>query len=155
MSTPIKLSNPPEVTRGSGVISDDIAVHPEDEIAFELISRKNAKLVLLDLIRRFSSDAFVPAQGTAAAITKETAAAAHAMFDMILPAAKVPQISPDGEGGLLAVWDDQETPVMLVVDNWVLHLIVAAATPRAQYFEDLPFDGERLPPVVHKAIPLY
>lgn len=53
----------------------------------------------------------------------------------------------------MVVWDDEENPIILIVDGWKLHLIVSATTPRAQHFENLAFDGEQVPQQVLEAIP--
>lgn len=108
---------------------------------------------LLVLIDQFASDGFSCVGERASKISKETAQSARSLFSSVLPAGRLPKIAPDGEGGLIALWDSTTHPVVLVIDNWRLHLVKNAATPEAEYFDDLPFDGESVPQVVSESIP--
>ncbi|NMV41824.1 hypothetical protein [Ralstonia insidiosa] len=108
---------------------------------------------LLVLIDQFASDGFSCVGERASTISKETAQSARSLFSSVLPAGRLPKIAPDGEGGLIALWDSTTSPIVLVIDNWRLHLVKNAATPQAEYFDDLPFDGESVPQVVSESIP--
>jgi len=135
--------------------SDDAAVLPGQMVTEDVVTRNKTKARLIELIRQFAAEGFSRADGVDGKITPETAEAANILFNTLLPAAKIPKVAPDGEGGLMVVWEHEVDPVVLVVDNWKVHLITAATTPRAQYFEDLPFDGEQVPRQVIEAVPTY
>lgn len=53
------------------------------------------------------------------------------------------KLSPDGEGGLMMVWDDGGRTLLVTVDNALLHAVIGAATPAAEYIDDIPFWLER------------
>lgn len=122
----------------------DLPIEPE---------RQDEKVLLLALIRQMGQEGFECAYDRHRNLTQDTAKAAGALFDALLPIHQTPRITPDGEGGLLAVWDDEKSPTLLVVDNWRLHLVVGATTPQAVYYDDVPFDGERVPDIVIQSIP--
>jgi hypothetical protein len=115
--------------------------------------RSQARDRLISLIGQMQREGYSCVEERTSRISQDSAESAKALFELLLPSHRVPQIAPDGEGGLLAVWEDADSPTVLVIDNWRLHLVVAAATPNAKYFDDVPFDGERVPDVVAESIP--
>jgi hypothetical protein len=141
-----------EKLRLTVVVADDHAVLPGLVATEDVMARNKAKSVLLEVIQRFAMEGF-PSAEDEGKISKETAEAATVLFNALPLDAKLPKIAPDCDGGLMAVWEDEDNPVVLVVVDWSLHLVTAAATPRAKYFDDLPFDGEHVPPPVFEAIP--
>ena len=76
-------------------------------------------------------------------------------FFHLLPASRaLPKISPDGEGGLMMIWECNGNPLLVTVDNRRLHAVTSATTPRAQYHDDVPFDDvSEIPQVILDAIP--
>jgi hypothetical protein len=131
----------------------DLSVLPGEAASSEALSRDKDREVLLELVRRFSVEGLSWVSGSTVKISTTTSAAATAFLQALNTARVLPKISPDGEGGLLLVWERVENPVLVVVEGWRLHLVTAAATPRATYSDDLPFDGEQIPKVVLDAIP--
>lgn len=131
---------------------EDIAVFA-GRLPPELEVRDQEKPKLLALIDQFADEGFSCVGERASKVSRDSAEAAKALFALLLPGRQLPKIAPDGEGGLIAVWESPEDSVVLVVDNWRLHLVARATTPRATYFDDVPFDGERLPDVVIEWIP--
>lgn len=131
---------------------EDVSVFPGKAATRETIKENKEKILFLDLIHHFATQGFCHGDGSEEKITTETALAATTLFDTLLPNVKTPRISPDGEGGLVAAWEDGDDPVLLVIDNWTFHLVKSAATPHAEYFDDLPFDGERIPQVLIDAV---
>lgn len=121
--------------------------------AIPVMKRYRERAGLISLVNTFAQNGYSCTAGRVSTVTHESARAAKVLFQRLLPAYKTPKIAPDGEGGLLAVWEDPEHSVVLVVDDWRLHLVVDAATPDARYFDDLDFDGVRVPDVVASAIP--
>jgi len=130
----------------------DIAVLPGEAATIEQISRQRERRELISLIRRLLADGFTWGE-RATPITPETERAAIALVGL-LPAA-MPKVSPDGEGGLLMVWEaPADNPLLIVVDGCRLHMVTAATTARASYYDDLAFDGQQLPSEVLAATAL-
>lgn len=137
----------------SPVVIDDIAVLPGDAATPQIVERAKNKERLLALIQQFADDGFSSAPDRDGRISHDTAKAAKALFDILLPNYELPKVSPDGEGGLIAVWEQGNHSTVLVIDGWQLHLVAEATTPRARYFDDMAFDGERVPDPVVKQLP--
>ena len=65
----------------------------------------------------------------------------------------LPIISPDGEGGVLMLWNYSDIPLLIIVDEFKLHMIKAVTTDYADYFDDINFDGIQIPDFILDAIP--
>ncbi|WP_158934062.1 hypothetical protein [Burkholderia sp. S171] len=117
--------------------------------AARALEKKN----ILTLIEQFVSDGFSCVRERPSMVSRDSADAAKALFSILLPSRQTPKIAPDGEGGLIAVWDVKTPHAVLVIDNWKLHLVTAAATQEAQYFDELSFDGESVPDAISEFIP--
>ncbi|MDR6482870.1 hypothetical protein [Paraburkholderia terricola] len=131
----------------------DVAVLPGHAVTEEALSSVRNKAQLIELIERFKAEGFARGDEDLK-ITEATAQASSRLFEMLPLAAPLPKIAPDGEGGLTAIWTQTADAVVLVVAGWHVSMVVAAATPRAEYFDDLPFDGAHLPQALIEAISL-
>jgi hypothetical protein len=67
--------------------------------------------------------------------------------------ARLPKVTPDGEGNLLLVWEKVEGPLMVVVDGPRVHMVKRAATPQSEHIADLPFINGRVPAEVLCEVP--
>ncbi|RQR29098.1 hypothetical protein DIE23_22930 [Burkholderia sp. Bp9143] len=139
------------VVVASGLLTDDSL--PVGKVTDASIERARERERLISLIGQMNQDGYSCMRDRPSKISDESAAAARALFEMLLPTHEVPKVAPDGEGGLIVVWDDPGSSTVLVIDNWKLHLVVNATTPEARYFDDVPFDGEHLPDVIVESIP--
>jgi hypothetical protein len=64
-----------------------------------------------------------------------------------LPASKAfPKVSPDGEGGLMMVWEGAGNPFLLTINDLHLHGVIAARTPHAEYIDGVPLDSAQVIP---------
>jgi hypothetical protein len=126
--------------------SPSLAVVPGEAATRDALRHEEAREALIALVHRFAAYGLSWTGGESAKITAATQQAAEA-FLRALPAGKAfPKISPDGEGGLMMVWEGAGDPLLLTIDNLRLHAVVAAATPRANYIDDLPFDWAQVIP---------
>ena len=126
--------------------SPSLAVVPGEAATRDALRHEEAREALIALVHRFAAYGLSWTGGESAKITAATQQAAEA-FLRVLPAGKAfPKISPDGEGGLMMVWEGAGDPLLLTIDNLRLHAVVAAATPRANYINDLPFDWAQVIP---------
>ncbi|GJI89401.1 hypothetical protein [Duganella hordei] len=89
------------------------------------------------------------------AISGATAASAIAFFKALPNSKLLPKVAPEGEGGLTAIWQTGNAPLILVIEDWRFHMVKSATTAAAEYFDGLLFDGEKIPQEVIEAIPQY
>jgi hypothetical protein len=159
LSIPIPTQGSPDVQDGLDVIRrvarvtanfTDVAVLPGQYLSAAVVAREKMRDLLITSVHRFAAESV-----DAYRVSAETAEASVGFIKALGGTMQLPKIAPDGEGGLMAVWDDGDAPIALVVDNWNMHLVTGATTPRAQYFDSLPFDGTRLPEELVVSIPKY
>ncbi|MQA23452.1 hypothetical protein [Rugamonas rivuli] len=138
------------VNTGAPPVFLDVAVHPGEFLSAAVVEREKTRDMLITSIRRFASET-----SDAYRLTSETADASVALIKALRNSMRLPKIAPDGEGGLMAVWEGEHPVIALVVDNWKMHMVTGAATDQAEYFDDLPFDGIRLPKEILEFIPKF
>lgn len=126
----------------------DVAVMPGEAITDEVLEYKAKRERLLNLISMFRRVGFSRTIGRVNKITSQTASAASAFIRALPERFPLPKVVPDGEGGLLLAWTISGEEFLLVVDNWLLHGVKDAGTPRAVYIEGIPFDGENIPEAI-------
>jgi len=129
----------------------DISVLAGQAATADVFIAQRAKARLISLVQRFAVDG-IALGGEEVKIDRETADASIALIDLLPSSAPLPRIAPDGEGGLTAVWELPNEAVVIVVAEWRLNIVTSAASPNAEYFDDLPFDGEHLPQPLIEAI---
>jgi hypothetical protein len=136
------------VTEYSG---EDLSVLPGQPATSDVFEFIDAKARLVRLIHQFASDGF-DTEETEERIGSGTVDASSKLIDLLPLSSHLPKLSPDGDGGLMAVWESGDSAVIVVVDDWKLHVVTGAATPQAQYFDALAFDGISLPTPLLDAI---
>ena len=131
-----------------------VAVVPGEAATPDVLRHEETRAALIALVHRFAAYGLSWTAGEPAVITPSTQQAAEA-FLSALPAGKaLPKISPDSEGGVMMLWERPDAPFLLTIDNLRLHAVIAAATPRAKYIDDLAFDGVQvIPQPILDAIP--
>jgi hypothetical protein len=127
---------------------------PGEALSPEAVERQRKRRQLIALITRFASDGLSWNADYRTALSPDTALAATAFFLRFGDAFQLPKIAPDGEGGLMLVWEGHGDPIVGAIDNWRLHLVAGAGTPHAHYIDDVPFDGENIPEQISRRIPL-
>ena len=135
----------------NGLLVDDSL--PVGTVTDKSIERARQRERLISLIGQMNQYGHTCMRDRPSKISDESAATARALFEILLPTYEVPKVAPDGEGGLIAIWEKQNRSTVLVIDNWKLHLVVNATTPEARYVDDVSFDGEHLPDVIVESIP--
>ncbi len=133
--------------------SASVAVLPGEAATPEAISSEHERKALIELVRHFAVHGLSWTAGDCAKISLATEATAIRFLDA-LPAAKAPpKISPDGEGGLMLVWEAPGGPLLVTVDDLRLHTVISATTPNAEYLSDSAFNSPEIPRRILDAIP--
>lgn len=130
----------------------DVAVLPGKAATSDALEIRKEKELLLALVQHFVEEGFSRNFECAGTITHDTADAARSLLAILPSDVEIPKIAPDGEGALVVAWEMTEPNIILIIDNWRLHLIKNATTPQAEYLDDLPFDGEQIPNAILEAI---
>ena len=139
----LELADPSTLTTG----------HAGQQISMVEIERERTKSALIDLILLFGYVGLSYNAGEDAKVDPVSIEAALSLL-IELPADRpFHNVSPDGEGGLMMVWDDPLQALLLTVDSWRLHAVVNPATSRSQHVDVIPFDGETVPQKLLDLIP--
>jgi hypothetical protein len=109
-------------------------------------------MVLFEIVDAFASDQ-LREQADSSNITPLAAAKAKAFLRLLPLESPLPSVAPADEGGVVFVWDHLPEPLLVLVEPRYMHFVVGAATDRAQYYDDVPFDGTFLPSDLLKALP--
>jgi hypothetical protein len=126
----------------------------DEGVTQAVIRREQTREELIALVHRFAADGLSWTAEEAAKITGPTRQTAEAFLRALAADKASPKISPDGEGGLMMVWEDNDHPLLVTVDDMRLHVVFAAATPFAEYIDNIPFGrGQEIPERVLNAIP--
>jgi hypothetical protein len=64
-----------------------------------------------------------------------------------------PKVAPDGEGGIMLVWDSPQCKELITIDRNILFLIENPGQPNSYHFNPLRFDGERIPSIILERLP--
>lgn len=64
-----------------------------------------------------------------------------------------PKVAPDGEGGIVLVWNQPDNRVLITVDEAKLLLVRDPGGPGSYHFSPLRFDGETIPPMIVDQLP--
>jgi len=78
--------------------------------------------------------------------------AAQSFLRALTPECTLPQVAPDGEGGVLMVWES--AGFFLTFDQWRLHALVGPGTSNIRHVDDVPFYGDFIPVEILCHIPL-
>ena len=116
------------------------------------LRRKKDKQILFNLVQRLSVCDTPWSDDQPEKITAETSKAAFSFLNQLPPEIELPKISPDGEGSLVMLWENDNSRVLLTIEDWRIHMVKGATSPQAEYYDNLPF-AEEIPEIVFQALP--
>lgn len=131
-----------------GVFYDDEDI---EDISSEAFERSDQIARILKAIFAFETIG-LEWGGAAATLNAESADTARKFFRALPNDRELPQIAPDGEGGLLLVWEPPIGNCIVTVQNDRLHLVTNPGTPAVGYVDDEPFRG-RIPVSILHLLP--
>jgi hypothetical protein len=120
-------------------------VSPGQLISISHLGQRSKKRAMIELIWKMFRHGAPLHVDSSGKITPDSALAASLFIAHLTDEVPLPKIAADGEGGLMMMWEHRSDPLLVTIDNWRVHIVVSATTPRAQYHDDIPFDGSALP----------
>lgn len=130
----------------------ELSALPESVATTRTSAEAKLRSAIIHLVNRFFLEGYPSQTGRFDKISVETRNSAIALFSSLPPGFVSPKLSPDEEG-LVIVWESAESATLAVLDGWTMHVVKSPGTDQAQYFDDLPYDRERIPPALLQAIP--
>lgn len=133
-------------------VNVDATVYPGYAVDANTLAKERERQGLLRLIDRFQREGFSWV-GRDTKIDEAASRAAKALLNMLPIDVALPRVAPDGEGGVLLYWDANAGNLLIVADGSKLHIVERPGMPEAHYKDDVPFDGEVIPPDVISSLP--
>jgi hypothetical protein len=110
------------------------------------IDHERLRVRLMRLLQRFSADGLTTSPfSESTVITKASKRAAETFLSLLPSDYRLPKVGPDGEGGVVLAWEQNNRTVLLTLQGWTLHLVDAPARSAADYLDNLSFGGDVLP----------
>jgi hypothetical protein len=131
----------------------DVSVLPGKAATEEAIAEEKLRASIIELVNHFLTEGHSRQAGRVTKISTDTRSSAIALFSSLPHGLVPPKLSPDGDGGLIMVWESSTGSALAVLDGWTIHVVKAPATAHAEYFDDIPYDRERIPSILLQVIP--
>jgi hypothetical protein len=129
----------------------DVAALPGRVITINVLLREANRKSLESLINQFFSQPLSWGIDEPTRMSEDTRLAALRFIELLPDELPLPQIAPDGEGGLVLHWERQgHRHILGGIDDWKLHFVLDAGQAHARYFDNVAFTGDRIPePILH------
>jgi hypothetical protein len=134
------LQRQPRVTPPSAASSYDPAAE-----------RRRAKLI--GVIKHLATNPISWTERDPIHIDKLSAETTIGFIYQLPPDRAFPKVAPDGEGGIMLIWDNPPQKELITVDRTTLLLIDNPGQPNSYHFRPRRFDGERIPPIILERLP--
>jgi hypothetical protein len=130
-------------------LAPDVAALPGRVITMNLLLREASRKSLESLIDHFFSQPLSWGIDEPTRMSEDTRLAASRFIELLPDELPLPQIAPDGEGGLALHWERQgHRHILGSVDGWTLHFVLDAGQAHARYFDNVAFSGDRIPELI-------
>jgi hypothetical protein len=116
-------------------------------------STERRRAQLMSIIRDWARNPITWSEREPAPVDSLSAETAIAFLRRLPPDRAFPKIAPDGEGGLMFVWEGRERKTLLTIDRVMLLLVSEPGRPISHHFGPLRFDGEAIPRIVIEHLP--
>lgn len=129
-------------------------IFAQNFITREIDEQQAQRLALARVVKKIENFGMSARVENPMKITSDTSAASIKFIGELPKFAQLPKVAPDGEGRLMLSWEaDENNPLLLIIEDWKMHLVTGAGTENADCISDLRFDGETIPEAVVAAIP--
>jgi hypothetical protein len=130
-------------------LAPDVAALPGRVITINLLLREASRKSLESVIDQFFSQPLSWGIDEPTRMSEDTRLAASRFIELLPDELPLPQIAPDGEGGLVLHWERQgHQHILGGVDGWKLHFVLDAGQAHARYFDNITFTGDRIPQLI-------
>jgi hypothetical protein len=131
----------------------DVAALPGRNLTMELLEREAEKRKLKSLIEHLFHQPLSWGLDEPTKLTWGTQLATLRLIDLLPDDIALPQVAPDGEGGIALHWEMPDHRHHLGgVDGWRLHFVLDAGQAHARYLDDVQFNGDAIPDVVLQSL---
>jgi hypothetical protein len=117
------------------------------------LAAERTRATLVGLIKHLATTPITWTERDPIRIDKISAETAIGFIHQLPPDRAFPKVAPDGEGGIILVWDSGSQKELITVDRTSLLLIENPGQPSSYHFRPLRFDGERIPPIILEHLP--
>ena len=136
------------------VSQGDIGTYVDECSTVYAIDHARMRARLVHLLRRFATEGFtLSPYDEPIRITEASRRAAGRFLSLLPNDCRLPRVSPDGEGGVVLAWDQNERALLVSLQGWTLHFVNAPARSAADYLDDVAFGGETIPDGLTGLIP--
>lgn len=133
--------------------SNSVGVLPGELATVEALQHKRDRDALIKLVSQLSAYGLSWAIGEGVPISPSTELTAQQFLNALPSSKALPKIAPDGEEGLMMVWERGGDPLLVTVEDLRLHAVIGATTQHAEYWPNIQFDRPEIPQTLLDAIP--
>lgn len=123
---------------------EDVAVLPGQVASTQAIERSRDLLRVFEILRRFSLYGYSTTGARATKVSGAAVASAKAFLSALPADVSVPKVAPEGDDGVLLVWEERATTVLVMLDGSRLFAVKAPGAAESAHF-DLAFEGDAIP----------
>lgn len=131
---------------------EDVAILHRSQARVSEIQVERAKLKLIALLHRFHDEGYSTVAYRENKISKQSLEVAAELIRLLPPAAELPKVLPDSEGGVIFAWIKDNRKFFLNIENYTLHGVDKAGTRDAVYLDDVKFRREKIPAEILAAV---
>jgi hypothetical protein len=99
----------------------------------------------IELLYKFSQETGSISYDSETRIDDASLYASRRFLSSLPVAFPLPRIAPDGDGGVMFVWNTNSKTTIMVIEGSVFHLVKNAGTDKAEYFDNIPL--QEIPPL--------
>jgi hypothetical protein len=111
------------------------------------------RVALAAAIQSFSTEGLTWSDRDPTLVDPASAESAIAFLCALPSTRELPKISPDGEGGVMLIWESGQETAMITVDGTMLLPVINPGRPTSAHMQAVAFDGETVPPAVLGILP--
>lgn len=108
---------------------------------------------LCALIDRLAVEGIPNQSGGVSMISRGAAETAKAFLEHAKSISSLPKVGIEDDSVVLA-WERGPNTTLVLVETGMLHIVRRAGTPFSTYEENIPFDGQAIPPPVVHSLPM-
>lgn len=136
----------------SSSVEQDLAVAVGEPATIDVLENEYARQRLVEVLNLFRSQGFSMNADQSVAISEVSRCRSVAFLSALPRKTMLPRVAPDGEQGVVMIWDKNDRQLLLTLDEQSMHCVQNAGTLHAIYHDDLHYDGVNMPQQVVDAL---